>query len=53
MAVTLRGSLPVVAVSLLLLAVPGSFDPRVLPFLALVLTASHGSSLVYRRIRRR
>ncbi|GFN09747.1 hypothetical protein GCM10010298_70400 [Streptomyces microflavus] len=52
-AVTLRGSLPIVAVSLPLIVVPASFDPRMLPLLALFLTASHGSLLVHRRIRRR
>lgn len=52
-AVTLRGSMLIIALSLPLLAVPDPFASRVLPFLALFLTASHGSSLVYRRIRRR
>lgn len=53
MAVAVRGNLLVVALSLPLLAIPGLLLPRVLPFLTLLLTASHGSSLVYRRIRRR
>lgn len=53
LAVTVRGSLLIIVLSLPLLTIPGSFASRVLPFLALFLTASHGSSLVYRRIRSR
>ncbi|SBU99243.1 hypothetical protein YW3DRAFT_06493 [Streptomyces sp. MnatMP-M77] len=51
-AVTVRGSLLVVAVFLPLLASRSFFDPQVLPALALLLTASHGSCLVHRRISR-
>ncbi|MGW2183297.1 hypothetical protein ACWCXX_35700 [Streptomyces sp. NPDC001732] len=51
MAVTVRGSLPVLVLALPLLALQGSFVSRLLPLLALFLTASHGSSLVYRRTR--
>ncbi|WP_406349269.1 hypothetical protein OHA44_37010 [Streptomyces sp. NBC_00144] len=53
MAVTVRGSLPIAALSLPLYVIPGVSASRVLAFLALFLTASHGSSLVYQRIRRR
>lgn len=52
-AVTVRGSLLVVTVSLPLLAIPELLAPQALPLLALLLTASHGSSLVHRRVRRR
>lgn len=52
-AVTVRGSLLVVAVSMPLLVIPGLFAPQTLPLMGLLLTASHGSSLVHRRVRRR
>ncbi|WNI34373.1 hypothetical protein [Streptomyces sp. ITFR-6] len=53
MAVTVRGSLLVVLISLPMLAIPGFLASGVLPFLALFLTASHGSLLVRRRVRLR
>ncbi|MET9535333.1 hypothetical protein ABZY02_33045 [Streptomyces sp. NPDC006649] len=53
LAVMVRGSLLIIMLSLPLLVIPGAFASRALGFLALFLTASHGSSLVYRRIRRR
>ncbi len=52
-AVTLRGSMLVVAVFVPTVAFATSFGPRELPVLALLLTAAHGSSLVYRRVRSR
>lgn len=45
-AVTVRGSLLIVLLCLPLLAVPGFVASGVLPYLALFLTASHGSLLV-------
>ncbi|MGW1143636.1 hypothetical protein ACWD6I_00965 [Streptomyces sp. NPDC002454] len=51
-AVTARGSLFIVLISLPFLAVPNAFPPRVLPFLTLCLAAAHGSVLVYRRLHR-
>ncbi len=53
MAVTVRGSLLIVLLSLPLLAIPGFLASGVLPFLALFLTASHGSLLVRQWVRRR
>lgn len=53
MAVTVRGSMLVVVLLLPLLAIPGVLTPEVLPLLALLLTASHGSSLVRGWIRLR
>ena len=52
-AVTLRGSMLVVAVFAPTVAFATSFGARELPVLALLLTAAHGSSLVYRRVRSR
>ncbi len=52
-AVTLRGSMIVVALFAPLLAAADALGPRELPYLALGLTAAHGSSLVHRRVRRR
>ncbi|MEU2135160.1 hypothetical protein [Streptomyces sp. NPDC018352] len=50
--VTVRGSMPVVAISLPLLMIPGIPTPEVLPTLMLLLTAAHGSSLVRQWVRR-
>lgn len=52
-AVTVHGSLPVAVICLPLLAPWGSVPPRLLPVIALFLTAAHGSVLVHRRISRR
>ncbi|WUW27006.1 hypothetical protein OG521_39850 (plasmid) [Streptomyces sp. NBC_01463] len=52
-AVTVRGSLLIVVLCLPLLMIPGFAAPGVLPFLALFLTASHGSLLVRQWVRRR
>ncbi|MGW2956333.1 hypothetical protein [Streptomyces eurythermus] len=49
----LRGSLPMAAIWLPLLALPGALSPRVLPLVALFLTAAHGSVLVRQRVYRR
>ncbi|MCX4468523.1 hypothetical protein OHB37_31285 (plasmid) [Streptomyces albidoflavus] len=43
----------VIAVFVPTVAFATSFGPRELPVLALLLTAAHGSSLVYRRVRSR
>lgn len=51
--VTVRGSMPIVAISLPLLVIPGILTPEVLPALMLLLTAAHGSSLVHQWVRRR
>ncbi len=51
-AVMLRGSLPIILISLPLLVVPGLSSPQALPLMALFLTASHGSVLVRRWVRR-
>ncbi|MFE0197758.1 hypothetical protein ACFW0I_18710 [[Kitasatospora] papulosa] len=48
-----RGSLPTGVFCTTLLMVPGLLTPWVLPFLALFLTASHGSFLVRHGVRRR
>jgi hypothetical protein len=45
-AVTLRGSLPIAAIGLPLLAFPDALPPHRLPAAALFLTAAHGSVLV-------
>ncbi|MER7729225.1 hypothetical protein [Streptomyces sp. NPDC096323] len=52
-AVTVRGSLLIVVLCLPLLVIPGFAASGVLPFLALFLTASHGSLLVRQWVRRR
>jgi hypothetical protein len=52
-AVTLRGSLPVVALSLPALLEPGAPSSLELSVLALFLTASHASTLVHQWVRRR
>lgn len=52
-AVTLRGSLPMAAICLPLLAIPGARPPHVLPLVALFLTVAHGSVLVCQWIFRR
>jgi hypothetical protein len=52
-AVMLRGSLPMSAICLPLLATPDVLPPRVLPLIALFLAAAHGSVLVRQRIYRR
>ncbi|MEU5445444.1 hypothetical protein [Streptomyces griseofuscus] len=41
-----RGSLPIAAISLPLLAIPDALPPRVLPVAVLLLTTAHGSVLV-------
>lgn len=53
MILVLRGSLLTIMISLPLLAVPGFLSPRTLPYMALFLTASHGSVLVRRWVRLR
>ncbi|CUW33347.1 hypothetical protein TUE45_pSRTUE45b_0083 (plasmid) [Streptomyces reticuli] len=52
-AVMLRGSLPMAAICLPLLAIPDVLPPHVLPLVALFLTAAHGSVLVCQWIFRR
>lgn len=52
-AVMLRGSLPMAAICLPLLAIPGALPPRALPVIALFLTTAHGSVLVRQWISRR
>ncbi|MGQ4353056.1 hypothetical protein [Streptomyces drozdowiczii] len=52
-AVMVRGSLPIVVLCVPLLLIPGFVTSGVLLFLALFLTASHGSVLVRRWVRRR
>ncbi len=52
-AVTVRGSLLIVVLCVPMLMIPGFVTSGVLPFLALFLTASHGSLLVRQWIRRR
>lgn len=44
--VMVRGSLPIAAISLPLLAIPDALPPRVLPVTVLLLTTAHGSVLV-------
>lgn len=51
MAVTVRGSMLVVALLGPLIMIPELLTPEVLPGLALLLTASHGTSLVRQRVR--
>ncbi|OKJ71152.1 hypothetical protein AMK31_35365 [Streptomyces sp. TSRI0107] len=52
-AVMLRGSLPMAAICLPLVAIPDALPPHVLPLIALFLTAVHGSVLVLQWIFRR
>ncbi len=48
-----RGSLLIVVLCVPMLMIPGFVTSGVLPFLALFLTASHGSLLVRQWVRRR